>query len=58
MQGEEGRIPTVWLHWHTNPATGIVTRNVTGEGLFQWQLSVVQTNSYITMVKKSIKIAD
>lgn len=48
MQGEEGRIPTVCSHWLTNVATGMVTRNVTGEKLFQWQLSVDHTNSYIT----------
>lgn len=34
MQGEEGRIPAVWSHWLTNAATGIVTRNVTGEKTF------------------------
>lgn len=55
MQSGEGRISTVWLHWLANPATGIMTRNVTGEGLFQWQLSVVQSNGYITTVKKVLK---
>lgn len=49
MQSEEGRIPAAWSHWFTNPATKIVTGNLTGEKiLLQWQLSVDQTNGYIT----------
>lgn len=44
MQGEEGRIPAMQSHWLTNAATGIMTRNVAGEKLLQWQLSVDQMN--------------